>query len=156
MIVIATRWLDAIAMNSSRMSRGTPISSVISVAGTLPTVLTKSTSAPGSIRSRNSSVIPAIVGFRLRTRLGRSAFMKMSRTCPWRGGSRKIMFSSSGSPRESFPRAIKPRTCAGVNPGLRSSSCAHAGSWPITVAGSLASPIRKPYRLQKSSGLLST
>ncbi len=38
---------DAISMNRSRMSRGTPISSVISAAGMRPTVVTKSTSAPG-------------------------------------------------------------------------------------------------------------
>ena len=66
------------------------------------------------------------------------------------------MFSSSGSPIESFARTIMPRFCAGLSPGSLSCSCAQSGSWSTTVAGSFASPIRKPYRLQKSSGWLPT
>jgi hypothetical protein len=102
-IVIAFICADAISMNRSRMSRGTPISSVISAAGIRPTVVTKSVSAPGSTSAMSSSAISAMRPLMLRTRLGRSAVMRTWRICPWRGGSASIKLSKSGSPMESLP-----------------------------------------------------
>ncbi len=155
-MVIACICADAISMNRSRVSRGTPISSVISAAGIRPTLVTKSVSAPGSISATNSSAISAMRGLRLRTRLGRNAFIKMLRICPWRGGSEIIRLSNSGSPIESLPWAIVRRVSAGLRFPSRIRCCAHSGSWCMTVDGSLASPMANPYRLENSSGVLPT
>ena len=154
-MVMANIWAEAISMNRSRMSRGTPISSVMSAAGIRPRDVTKSTSSPGLISSRNSSVISAMRPFRLRTRLGRSAFIKTLRIRPCRGGSDRIRPSKSGSPMESFPLAIIRRVSAWPR-SPSSDFCAHSGSWPITVEGSLASPMANPKRLENSSGWLPT
>jgi hypothetical protein len=104
----------------------------------------------------NSSAISAMRGLRLRTRLGRKAFIKMLRIWPWRGGSEIIKLSKLGSPMESFPWAIVLRVSAGLRLPSRIFSCAHSGSWWMTVDGSLASPIANPERLEKSSGWLPT
>ena len=156
LIVMASIWAEDMSMNRSRMSCGTPMSSVMSAAGIWPIDLTNSTSVPGSIRARNSSVISAMRGFWARTRLGRNDFIMMLRICPWRGGSEIIRLSNSGSPMESLPWAIVRRISAGSRSPRRIFSLAHSGSWCMTVDGSLASPMANPYLLEKSSGWLAT
>ena len=56
---------------------------------------------------------------------------------------------------ESFPLAIIRRVSAWPR-SPSSDFCAHSGSWPITVEGSLASPMANPKRLENSSGWLPT
>jgi hypothetical protein len=155
-MVMAFIWAEAMSMNRSRMSRGTPISSVISAAGMRPTVVTKSVSAPGSTSSMSSSAISPMRSRRLRTRLGRSAVMRTRRISPWRGGSASIRLSNSGSPIESLAWAIVPRVSAGPRSSSRSRAWAHSGSWCSTVDGSLASPMANPKLLENSSGWLPT
>ena len=48
------------------------------------------------------------------------------------------------------------RVSAGLRFPSRILCCAHSGSWCMTVAGSLASPMANPYWLENSSGLLPT
>ena len=143
--VITSRWAEAIRMNSSRISRGTPTISVIS---------------GGDAADRRDEVdglsgrhhlVHELVGDLREPRLEASHQTRTERAhedAAHLAVARRIEKDhvlEGGSPIDSFPRETSPRFSAGVSPGLPSSLRAHSGNCARTASvGSLASPTAKP------------
>ena len=146
------RHLDEALAHVARARRS---DSVINAAGMRPTVVTKSVSAPGSISA--SELVGDLGDARLEAphQAGpQRLHQDVADLAVARRIGEVIRLSKFGVAHRELP--VGDRSAASPpDSGSRSRilCCAHSGSWCMTVAGSLASPIANPYWLENSSGL---